>query len=95
MIKLKADRNLRKLNNLFKLGKDKFWHSINRLHDSKQQINLTIDEVKSHYFKLFNTKNNNSQNLNRTSQELVEEFIELKKSPELSIHKANGLTGIS
>ena len=35
MIKLKADRNLRRLNNLFKLDKDKFWHSVNRLHDSK------------------------------------------------------------
>ena len=56
-IKLRRDKRLRRLNDLFKQNKNEFWRKVKILDRTKQTINIAISSLKTEYYKLFNDKN--------------------------------------
>jgi hypothetical protein len=107
-IRLKRDKNLRKLDQLFKLDSDTFWKKIKAAQQTTQDIDMTIDVSTEEYKELFNVPFDSTIDKERITAELNEkikttpdEFTIIEESmveeviKDLKNGKSTGYLGIS
>lgn len=109
-IKIKQGARLRKLCEMLKLSKSKFWKQIKQIRSDSQTIDMPACEIASEYLKLFNTNNNRDAALDSDLKAYVDKFIQEHKAPSkvslninqildyiasISADKAVGVSGIS
>ncbi len=69
-ILLKRNKNIKKLDDLFKLDRDSFWKKIKSSQRIKQIIDMPLEEAKKEYEELFNVSFPHKVNKDKIKQEL-------------------------
>jgi len=107
-IRLHRDKNVKKLDDLFKLDRDSFWRKVKSSQVVKEVIEMPLDQATEEYKELFNVPFESSANKVKIENELAEMLKEKDNTPvtieldtvkeiirELKNGKATGYHGIS
>jgi hypothetical protein len=73
-IKLKRDKNLQLINQMFSMSKTQFWRKVKKLDKCSTQIDAKIVEISADYEKLFNQKNDSKSSKEKASKEFFEKL---------------------
>ncbi|CAF1056453.1 unnamed protein product, partial [Brachionus calyciflorus] len=74
-LKLRRDKNLRLINNLFKNDRNSFWKKVRRMQRQKSSVDVDMDKLKSHYENIFTKRNKNDTYNDLFHERYVKEFI--------------------
>ncbi|CAF1066926.1 unnamed protein product, partial [Brachionus calyciflorus] len=74
-VKLIEDINVKRIDTLFHVHRDKFWKEMKRIRKTDESINVPMDDLRNNFERLFNEKNNlkNENNLS-TAQDEINEY---------------------
>ena len=85
-IKIKWNKNMQKIDELFRLDKQKFWKQIKKMQNSCQNIEIDIKTILEGYKKLFTTEKLTLTELNETKLKLQQQESNTEKI-EVKINK--------
>ncbi len=73
--KLRRNKSLRELNDLFKLDRESFWRRLKQMSRSKKKILVKIDKLKTIFEKTFNERNEINKAEEEANRIIVDKFI--------------------
>ncbi|CAF0951735.1 unnamed protein product [Brachionus calyciflorus] len=75
-IKLKRDKNFKKIDNLFRLNKTEFWKKIKSMSRDTKEVDIEVDQLEKEYIKLFKEGNKTDKSDAAICKARVDDFVD-------------------
>jgi hypothetical protein len=83
--KLRRNKQLRHLNDLFKLDREAFWRRIKSMSKNNKKTTVKIDKLKEHFEKLFTQRNEENKKEEEANQRIEDDFLKKYESTTFNI----------